>query len=212
MPAEVAKRKIQEDRPDIQVILVPVDSAVTDDFNTKRVRVFFDKAGNVAQKSWCADSPSRRRLPTSACLTPPRISTPAATALHARRESRRANRPPARPPASRSARPQRPPPSRRRRIALLPSCFSGPSNGGGEEEQEIDGKERFEFMVEPMAASSKDCVGTYEYLASELVSGSGYDNGVDRWAFDVFLYELVYGRTPFKSHTKVATLKNILSK
>jgi hypothetical protein len=49
MPAEVAKRKIQEDRPDIQVILVPVDSAVTDDFNTKRVRVFFDKAGNVAQ-------------------------------------------------------------------------------------------------------------------------------------------------------------------
>ncbi|PWZ10388.1 Subtilisin-chymotrypsin inhibitor-2A [Zea mays] len=49
MPAEVAKRKIQEDRPDVQVILVPVDSAVTDDFNTKRVRVFFDKAGNVAQ-------------------------------------------------------------------------------------------------------------------------------------------------------------------
>jgi protein-serine/threonine kinase len=35
---------------------------------------------------------------------------------------------------------------------------------------------------------------------------------VDWWAFGVFLYELVYGRTPFKGHTKEATLKNILSK
>jgi hypothetical protein len=49
LPAEVAKQKIQDDRPDVQVILVPVGSAVTDDFNTKRVRVFFDKAGNVAE-------------------------------------------------------------------------------------------------------------------------------------------------------------------
>jgi hypothetical protein len=49
LPAEVAKQKIEDDRPDVQVILVPVGSAVTDDFNTKRVRVFFDKAGNVAE-------------------------------------------------------------------------------------------------------------------------------------------------------------------
>jgi hypothetical protein len=27
-------------------------------------------------------------------------------------------------------------------------------------------------------------VGTHEYLASELVSGSGHGNGVDWWAFD----------------------------
>ena len=31
-------------------------------------------------------------------------------------------------------------------------------------------------------ASSKDCVGTHEYLAPELVSGSGHGNGVDWWA------------------------------
>jgi len=49
LPAEVAKDKIQDDRPDVEVILVPVGSAVTDDFNTKRVRVFFNKAGNVAE-------------------------------------------------------------------------------------------------------------------------------------------------------------------
>jgi protein-serine/threonine kinase len=98
------------------------------------------------------------------------------------------------------------------RIALLPSCFSGPSNGGSKEEEEIDGKEQFEFVAEPMAASSKDCVGTHEYLAPELVSGSGHGNGVDWWAFGVFLYELVFVRTPFKGHTKEATLNNILSK
>ena len=55
-------------------------------------------------------------------------------------------------------------------------------------------------------------MGTHEYLAPELVSGSGHGNGVDWWAFGVFLYELVYGRTPFKGHTKEVTLKNILSK
>jgi len=45
----------------------------------------------------------------------------------------------------------------------------------------------------------------HEYLAPELVSGSGHGNGVDWWAFGVFLYELVYGRTPFKGHTKEVT-------
>ncbi|RLN43219.1 serine/threonine-protein kinase WAG1-like [Panicum miliaceum] len=103
--------------------------------------------------------------------------------------------------------------SRRRKSILLPSCFSG-ANGGSvdNDELEIDAKERFEFVAEPTSASSKDCVGTHEYLAPELVSGSGHGNGVDWWAFGVFLYELVYGRTPFKGHTKEVTLKNILSK
>ncbi|KAJ1297925.1 hypothetical protein BS78_01G415700 [Paspalum vaginatum] len=102
-------------------------------------------------------------------------------------------------------------------LMLLPSCFSGrPTNNGGgnggDDEDGIDARERFEFVAEPTTANSKDCVGTHEYLAPELVSGSGHGNGVDWWAFGVFLYELVYGRTPFKGHTKEATLKNILSK
>ncbi|KAF8683546.1 hypothetical protein HU200_044461 [Digitaria exilis] len=97
--------------------------------------------------------------------------------------------------------------NRRKKSILLPSCFSGANNGGDVEEEE-----RFEFVAEPTTASSKDCVGTHEYLAPELVSGSGHGNGVDWWAFGVFLYELVYGRTPFKGHSKEVTLKNILSK
>ncbi|KAL6649599.1 hypothetical protein ACP70R_013823 [Stipagrostis hirtigluma subsp. patula] len=97
-----------------------------------------------------------------------------------------------------------------RRKSILLSCFTG--NGASDNDEEIDAEERFEFVAEPTAASSKDCVGTHEYLAPELVSGSGHGNGVDWWAFGVFLYELVYGRTPFKGNTKEVTLKNILSK
>ncbi|XP_042492865.1 serine/threonine-protein kinase WAG1-like [Macadamia integrifolia] len=68
-----------------------------------------------------------------------------------------------------------------------------------------------EFVAEPTAAFSKSCVGTHEYLAPELVSGNGHGNGVDWWAFGVFMYELLYGRTPFMGPTKEATLRNIAS-
>uniref|UniRef100_A0ACD5TW35 Uncharacterized protein n=1 Tax=Avena sativa TaxID=4498 RepID=A0ACD5TW35_AVESA len=103
--------------------------------------------------------------------------------------------------------------SSRRRSILLPSCF-GSAKGGRDDEEadDVDAKERFEFVAEPTGANSKDCVGTHEYLAPELVNGSGHGNGVDWWAFGVFLYELVYGRTPFKGAAKDVTLKNILSK
>lgn len=49
VPAEAAKRKILADRPDVQVIVLPVGSFVTTDFNPKRVRVFVDHANYVAQ-------------------------------------------------------------------------------------------------------------------------------------------------------------------
>lgn len=69
-----------------------------------------------------------------------------------------------------------------------------------------------EFVAEPEGAFSRACVGTHEYLAPEIVSGNGHGNGVDWWAFGVFVYELMYGRTPFKGSTKEATLKNIMKK
>ncbi|BAS83302.1 serine/threonine-protein kinase WAG1 [Oryza sativa Japonica Group] len=99
----------------------------------------------------------------------------------------------------------------RRKNRIVPSCFSA-NGGSGDDGDEVNAKEQFEFVAEPTTANSKDCVGTHEYLAPELVSGSGHGNGVDWWAFGVFLYELVYGRTPFKGHAKDATLKNILAK
>ncbi|GMP66306.1 hypothetical protein CsSME_00026716 [Camellia sinensis var. sinensis] len=68
-----------------------------------------------------------------------------------------------------------------------------------------------EFVAEPTTAFSRSCVGTHEYLAPELVTGNGHGNGVDWWAFGVFVYELLYGTTPFKGGSKEATLRNIAS-
>ncbi|KAL5988456.1 hypothetical protein ACLOJK_036220 [Asimina triloba] len=77
---------------------------------------------------------------------------------------------------------------------------------------EVDsGDEAVEFVAEPTAACSKACVGTHEYLAPEVVDGAGHGSGVDWWAFGVFVYELMYGRTPFKGGSKEATLRNIAS-
>jgi len=49
LPAEAAKQKILADRPDVQVVVLPVGSFVTMEFNPKRVRVFINPAGDVAQ-------------------------------------------------------------------------------------------------------------------------------------------------------------------
>ncbi|GAV78677.1 Pkinase domain-containing protein [Cephalotus follicularis] len=69
-----------------------------------------------------------------------------------------------------------------------------------------------EFVAEPVTAFSRSCVGTHEYLAPELVSGNGHGNGVDWWAFGVFIYELLYGTTPFKGGSKGSTLRNIMGR
>ncbi|XP_002982650.2 protein kinase PINOID [Selaginella moellendorffii] len=65
--------------------------------------------------------------------------------------------------------------------------------------------------------SSSDCrsnsfVGTEEYVAPEVVWGSGHGLPVDWWTFGVFLYELVYAKTPFKGSRRKDTFYNILCK
>ncbi|KAL7597822.1 serine/threonine-protein kinase WAG1 [Lactuca sativa] len=85
------------------------------------------------------------------------------------------------------------------------SCYGGNIRRRDEEEMVT------EFVAEPTTAFSKSCVGTHEYLAPELVNGSGHGNGVDWWAFGVLVYELLYGRTPFRGGSKESTLRNIAS-
>ncbi|KAI4333370.1 hypothetical protein L6164_018193 [Bauhinia variegata] len=89
------------------------------------------------------------------------------------------------------------------------SCFSGVNRRRGARcpPEVVEA----EFVAEPTAAFSMSCVGTHEYLAPELVSGYGHGNGVDWWAFGVFVYELLYGTTPFKGVNKESTLRNIAS-
>lgn len=77
-----------------------------------------------------------------------------------------------------------------------------------DEEQEID--EDPELVAEPIDARSKSFVGTHEYLAPEVILGQGHGSAVDWWTFGVFLYEMLYGRTPFKGENNEKTLVNIL--
>lgn len=67
-----------------------------------------------------------------------------------------------------------------------------------------------ELVAEPIDARSKSFVGTHEYLAPEVISGQGHGSAVDWWTFGVFLYELLYGITPFKGENNEKTLINIL--
>lgn len=67
-----------------------------------------------------------------------------------------------------------------------------------------------EVVAEPINARSKSFVGTHEYLAPEVISGQGHGSAVDWWTYGVFLYEMVYGRTPFKGENNEKTLTNIL--
>jgi serine/threonine protein kinase len=44
--------------------------------------------------------------------------------------------------------------------------------------------------------------GTPEYIAPEMVDGSGHDFSVDWWAVGVLIYEMLIGVTPFFNRNK----------
>lgn len=67
-----------------------------------------------------------------------------------------------------------------------------------------------ELMAEPTSARSMSFVGTHEYLAPEIIKGEGHGSAVDWWTFGIFLYELLFGRTPFKGSGNRATLFNVV--
>ncbi|XP_020581462.1 serine/threonine-protein kinase D6PK-like [Phalaenopsis equestris] len=89
------------------------------------------------------------------------------------------------------------------------SCFNskhasrkktGPRNAG------------LEFVAEPIDLRSMSFVGTHEYLAPEIVAGEGHGSAVDWWTLGVFIYELLFGGTPFKGMNEDRTLANILAR
>ncbi|KAL5190631.1 Serine/threonine-protein kinase KIPK2 [Glycine soja] len=68
-----------------------------------------------------------------------------------------------------------------------------------------------QLVVEPTSARSNSFVGTYEYLAPEIIKGEGHGSAVDWWTFGIFLFELLYGKTPFKGQSNEDTLANVVS-
>ncbi|CAN4118840.1 unnamed protein product [Withania somnifera] len=67
-----------------------------------------------------------------------------------------------------------------------------------------------QLVVEPTEARSNSFVGTHEYLAPEIIKGEGHGSAVDWWTLGVFLYELLYGKTPFKGAGNEETLANVV--
>lgn len=67
-----------------------------------------------------------------------------------------------------------------------------------------------ELMAEPTHVKSMSFVGTHEYLAPEIIRGEGHGSAVDWWTLGIFIYELLYGSTPFKGQENRATLHNVI--
>ncbi|XP_031483586.1 protein kinase PINOID-like [Nymphaea colorata] len=68
------------------------------------------------------------------------------------------------------------------------------------------------FTAEPAGTRSHSFVGTHEYVSPEVAAGEPHGSTVDWWAFGIFLYEMIYGFTPFAGANKRETLKNIVQK
>ncbi|KAI3463036.1 hypothetical protein Pfo_019699 [Paulownia fortunei] len=99
---------------------------------------------------------------------------------------------------------------------IQPTCF-GPRFLGKKEKKSRPKTEIYnqvtplpELLAEPTNARSMSFVGTHEYLAPEIIKGEGHGSAVDWWTFGIFLYELLFGRTPFKGAGNRATLFNVV--
>ncbi|KAK9075006.1 hypothetical protein SSX86_003325 [Deinandra increscens subsp. villosa] len=67
------------------------------------------------------------------------------------------------------------------------------------------------FVAEP-CTQSNSFVGTEEYIAPEIITGAGHTSAIDWWAVGILLYEMLYGRTPFRGKNRQKTFANILHK
>ncbi|KAK4281044.1 hypothetical protein QN277_012584 [Acacia crassicarpa] len=99
---------------------------------------------------------------------------------------------------------------------LQPSCFkphffTSKKTKPKSEKHSSANSDSFPVLIaEPTNARSMSFVGTHEYLAPEIIRGDGHGSAVDWWTFGIFLYELLFGKTPFKGNGNRETLFNVV--
>uniref|UniRef100_A0A8R7QF24 non-specific serine/threonine protein kinase n=2 Tax=Triticum urartu TaxID=4572 RepID=A0A8R7QF24_TRIUA len=101
---------------------------------------------------------------------------------------------------------------RRRRRRKKASGGGGRGLNGSSDGSLPTGVLDLEFVAEPVELRSMSFVGTHEYLAPEIVSGEGHGSSVDWWTLGIFIFELLYGVTPFKGYDNEMTLANIVAR
>jgi phototropin len=66
------------------------------------------------------------------------------------------------------------------------------------------------ILVAQPEARANSFVGTEEYLAPEVIMGTGHTFIVDWWSFGILLYELLFGISPFRGSRRDKTFENIM--
>nr|AHZ63801.1 neochrome [Megaceros flagellaris] len=96
-------------------------------------------------------------------------------------------------------------------LSFLTSCRPQLITPGGRRRRKRRRLQPPIFCAEPSVASNS-FVGTEEYIAPEIISGDPHSSAVDWWALGILLYEMLYGRTPFRGRNRQKTFINVLSK
>ncbi|KAE7997504.1 hypothetical protein FH972_002135 [Carpinus fangiana] len=68
------------------------------------------------------------------------------------------------------------------------------------------------FVAKQVGTRSCSFVGTHEFISPEVKSGGSHGNAVDWLAFEIFVYEMISGRTPFVAPSNETTLRSIIKK